>query len=545
MAKLTGGKALVRGIIANGVDTIFALPGVQMDHFFNALHDEGNSIRVIHTRHEQATAYMAFGYAESTGKVGAYAVVPGPGFLNTTAALATAYAANTRVLCLAGQIPSHAIGRGFGLLHEIPDQLAIMRGLTKWSARVEHPSDAPGLVAEAFAQLHSGRPRPVGLEAPLDVLARSAEIGAIAKAKLAAPPKLDQDAVEEAAKLLGKARNPMIVVGGGAIHAAAEVIALARMLEAPVISNRTGRGIVDDEEPYGMTAVMGYRLWSKVDVVLGLGTKLQPQRTVWGTDDKLSVIHVEIDPIELRRHGKPAVGIVADGRQAAAALLDAIPRHNRKRASKATAYARHKRAVRKEFGEKFPVQMGYVKALRAALPEDGILVNELTQVGYIAGPMYPVRAPRTLIHSGGYQGTLGCGFAAALGVKVAHPDRPVVSIAGDGGFMYNVQELATAVKHGINLVTVVFSDNAFGNVRRMQTELYGGRVIATDLVNPDFVALAESFGIAGRRADSPEALQAAIGEALKANAPALIEVPMDILPDPWSTIIPTRLRPAK
>src|SRR5271168_2791864 len=176
MTKMTGGGALVVMLRRHGVDTIFALPGVQNDALFVAFYDAGEALRVIHTRHEQGAAYMAFGYARATGKIGAYAVVPGPGLLNTTAALATAYATNAPVLCISGQVPSDMIGRGFGLLHEIPDQLGVLQRLTKWAARIERPADAPHLVSEAFYQLTSGRPRPVALEVPLDVLAEKAEV---------------------------------------------------------------------------------------------------------------------------------------------------------------------------------------------------------------------------------------------------------------------------------------------------------------------------------------------------------------------------------
>ena len=219
MPKLTGGEAIVQSLIAHGVDTIFGLPGVQNDYLYNALYDARDQIKVYHTRHEQAVAYMALGYASSTDKVGVYAVVPGVGLLNTTAALATAYSMNARVFALSGQIPSHSIGRGFGLLHEIPDQLGILRSLTKWAERVNAPAEAPGLVNEAFRQLNSGRPRPVGLECPSDVFAAKAEVDLTLYAPPLYHPPVDEDAIQRAAKLLGNAKNPMIFVGSGAILA--------------------------------------------------------------------------------------------------------------------------------------------------------------------------------------------------------------------------------------------------------------------------------------------------------------------------------------
>ena len=199
MARMTGGGALVEMLSRHGVDTLFALPGVQNDALFVALYDAGEAIRVIHPRHEQAAAYMAFGYARASGKVGAYAVVPGPGVLNTTAALATAYATNAPVLCISGQIPSNLIGRGFGLLHEIPDQLSILQGLTKWAARINHPSEAGKLVNEAFRQLGDGRPRPVALEMPLDIMALEGEVALPGVEAPLPPPTPDPELIEAAA----------------------------------------------------------------------------------------------------------------------------------------------------------------------------------------------------------------------------------------------------------------------------------------------------------------------------------------------------------
>jgi acetolactate synthase-1/2/3 large subunit len=540
---MTGARALVRSVVAHGVETIFALPGVQMDHFFNALYDEGNAVRVIHVRHEQAAAYMAYGYAHSSGRVGAYAVVPGPGLLNTTAALATAYGCNAPVLCLAGQVPSYALGRGYGMLHEIPDQLAILRGLTKWAERIDHPTEAPGRVREAFRQLRGGRPRPVGLEMSMDVMAQETEVELVEPLDGLAPLEPDAARVEQAAELLAGAARPLIFAGGGVHGAEAELRALAEALEAPVVTHRMGRGALSDRHHLALTQPAGHRLWAEADVVLAVGSRLQHQRMVWGTDDKLKIIHVDVDPIELKRHGRPTVGILGDAGRTLVALLAALPGGG-ERPSREAEMAELKASVTAEFDHKLGPQMAYVRALREALPEDGILVNELTQVGYVAQVTFPVYRPRAILSSG-YQGTLGYGLATALGAKVANPERPVLSINGDGGFMYNVQELSTAVKHNIDVVAVVFSDGAFGNVRRMQENDHGGRVIASELANPDFVRLGESFGIGARRAETPDKLRTAIEEAFAAKGPWLIDVPVGAMANPWPLIMPGRNRPAR
>jgi len=271
MTRMTGGRAVVEMLRRHGVNTLFALPGVQNDALFSALYDAGGAVRVVHTRHEQGAAYMAYGYAKSTGGVGAYAVVPGPGVLNTTAALATAYAANARVLCLSGQIATNMIGRGWGMLHEIPDQFAILRGLTKWAARAEHPTQIPALLDEAFYQLNSGRPRPVALEIPMDVLALETDVTLTEGRVDAVTPAPDAQAIEQAAALLAKAAHPLIMVGSGADDAGAALLAVAELLQAPVVSVSNGRGVVSDQHYLGLHGPGGHRLWLAADVVLAVG----------------------------------------------------------------------------------------------------------------------------------------------------------------------------------------------------------------------------------------------------------------------------------
>jgi len=541
--RMTGGQALVRSLIQYGVDTIFAIPGVQLDHLFNAFYDERNRVRVIQTRHEQGTAYMAFGYAQSTGRVGTCAVVPGPGLLNATGALSTAYACNAQVLCVSGQIPSTAIGRGFGMLHEIPDQLGMLRSVTKWAARIGHPQLAPEIVREAFRQLRTGRPRPVEVEMAMDILAQAADVDLLDPVAGYDRPSPDPDGIEAAAKLLGNAAHPLIVVGGGILEAGAELAALAEMLEAPVMLGRHTLGVIPSRHRLVVNPPTAHRLWADADVVLAIGTRLNPQVPTWGVDADLKIVRIDIDPEEITRAGRPTVGILSDAKKAVAALVDAVPRHNRKRAGRDDEIAAA-RAKADAAAATLAPQRAFVDAIRAELPEDGIFVEELTQVGYCARFMWTAAKPRKYI-STGYQGTLGFGFATAIGVKVGNPDVPVVSISGDGGFMYNVGELATAVQQKVGLVTIVFNDNAYGNVRRMQQVDHGGKVLASDLHNPDFVKMAESFGAQGLRADGPDSLRAALRRGFDTPGPTLIEVPMPVMPDPWHMLQLPAARPKK
>jgi acetolactate synthase-1/2/3 large subunit len=541
MTRMTGGQALVEMLRRHEVDTIFALPGVQNDALFVAFYNAGDALHVIHTRHEQGAAYMAFGYARASGKVGAYAVVPGPGLLNTTAALSTAYATNAPVLCISGQVPSDLIGRGFGLLHEIPDQLGILQTLTKWAARIHHPTQTGRLVNEAFRQLRAGRPRPVGLEMALDVMALETDVAlpeAEGRPPAAAP---DPELIEKAAGLLAEAKKPLLFVGGGAIDAAEEVLAIAEMLEAPVVSYTGGKGIVSDRHYLAQSAFAGHELWREADVVLAVGTRLHQPQVRWGVDRDLQLIRIDIDPTEITRILKPALGIVADAKPALAALHGALERRNPRRQSRKDELQALKARALAKLAENLGPQCQYLQAIRAELPDEGIYVEDLTQVGYVGRVAFPIYHPRTYIHSG-YQGTLGFGFATALGAKVGRPDLPVVSISGDGGFMYNVQELSTAVKHGIDIVAIVFADGAYGNVRRMQKEDYGNRLIGVDLHNPNFPKMAESFGAAGVRTTTPDGLRRELAAALKRRGTTLIEVAVGEMPDPWKHLVLPRVR---
>jgi acetolactate synthase-1/2/3 large subunit len=533
--RMTTAEATVRMLIRNGIDKMFCLPGVQNDHLFAAMHAAQGEMRAIHTRHEQGAAYMALGAALATGEPAAYAVVPGPGFLNTTAALATAYACNAPVLALIGQIPAAAIGRHLGLLHEIPDQLGIMRSLTKWADRIRAPTDAGTLVNEAFRKLRSERPRPVGLECPIDVWSRSARVQLPAEAARPVFTPIDLDAVAEAARLLGNAARPLIMVGGGAQGAAAEIAVLADALDAPVVAHRMGRGVLDSRHALSLSFAAGPRLWEQADAVLAVGTRLQLQQMQWGLDDARAVVRVDADPEDLDRIAKPAVGIVGDAARVLRELIDALAKVNRRRPSRRDEIAAIKAEIDSELANNLAPQIAYLDAIRAELPENGIFVDELTQLGYVSRMAFPVYRPRTFL-SPGYQGTLGWGVATALGAKMARPAQAVVAVSGDGGFMFNAQELATAIQHRIPVVFIVMNDGAYGNVRRIQVEEFGNRVIASDLVNPDFVKLAESFGALALRATGPQELRRALRRALSADIAAVIEVPAGPMPNPWGIL---------
>jgi acetolactate synthase-1/2/3 large subunit len=536
MTRMTGGQALVAALRQHGLEVIFGLPGVQLDWLFDALYDARDDIRLYHTRNEQATSYMADGYARVTGKVGACLVVPGPGLMNALAGLSTAYACNSPVLCIAGQIPSNQIGAARGMLHEVPNQLEMARSATKWAGRALRPEDIPALVRDAFAQLHSGRPRPVEIEIPSDVLEMTADIQMVAPVRPEKPAG-DPALLEQAARALGQAERPLIVAGGGVLRAGAwdALGELAELLQAPVVMSFNGKGAISDRGYLAHSMLAERHLMPESDVILVAGSRfLFTPQSPWGPKPHQTVIQLDIDAEEIGRNYPPRIGIVADAGLALRALVDGVARHNRTRGSREEELRAVQERVNDRLFEIQP-QASYGLAIREELPDDAVVISGMTQIGYWGWSGFPVYEPRTYIGAG-YQGTLGFEYATALGAQVGVPHTRVVAICGDGGFMYNVAELSTAVAHGINAIAIVFNDNAFGNVRRTQRRSFNERIIGADLVNPDFVKLAESFGVDGRRAGGPEELRTQLREALAVDRPALIEVPVGEMPDIWGVL---------
>lgn len=534
---MTGGEAAVETLKQNGVDTIFGLPGVQLDGLFNAFYENQDSIRVIHTRHEQATAYMADGYSRVTGKEGVCVVVPGPGVMNASAALSTAYACNSSVLCLTGQIRSDMIGVGRGLLHEIPDQLGMARSFSKFQARANTPAEIPHALDQALAEIRTGRPRPTYVEVPPDIYFATGDVAIGSAVAPRARSAGDPDLIEKAAKALGSAKNPLIYAGGGAMIADAgdELLQLARTIQAPIIVSRNGKGVISDRDDLSVGQLADPELRPGADVILAVGTRfLSPVSNAIEVREDQTLIRIDIDAEEIVRNGRANIEIQADAKAALAALVNAISPDRTVDQEKLAATRALKQALQERV-ESVEPQASYSKAIRQTLPDEAVLVGEMTQLGYWSNLGYPVYLPNTYLGCG-YQGTLGFGFTLAMGAKVGKPDVPVVSMNGDGGFGFTLNELSTLVQHNIGLITIVFNDNAYGNVKRIQQVDMGGRTIASDLVNPDYVKLAESFGVTGRRAESPEQLAQALADSIRADEPTLIEVPVPQMPDPWKSL---------
>jgi acetolactate synthase-1/2/3 large subunit len=527
--ELTGGEALVNQLAREGVDKLFVVPGVQLDWATDALRRAQDKITAFIPRHEQATSYMADGYARTTGKIGACMVVPGPGLLNAMAGLATAYACNSRVLCIAGNIHSSGIGKGAGLLHEINRQSDVLSAVTKWNGAARTASEIPALVRQAVRELHTGRPQPVGIEIPHDLLATKQDI------PLIDPPdhedarvRPDGAEIKAVAAVLNAARFPVIYVGGGVLAAGAskQLQALAEKLQAPVVMSENGRGSLSDRHPLALNAVGGRAVFEHADAALIVGSRFV--HTTTGRQlvmrPGLKRIYMNADP-GIATRNSDATFILAD----AALGLDALTGEVQRRPS-TVDLGKVREWVRNQTSKLEP-QTRWMNALRTTIPDDGILVSELTQIGYFARDHYEVYEPNTIIPPG-YQGTLGYGFPTALGAAVGANGRAVVSITGDGGFGWSLQELATAARYNLKIVVIVFNDGRFGNVRTLQMAQFGA-AFGDTIRNPDFSKLSDAFGVRYAMARGPEELASVLKSALNGDGPSLIEAPVSEMPNPW------------
>lgn len=528
----TGGRALAAQLRHLGTEVIFGLPGDQLMHLLDGLWHEPD-IRFVTTRHEQGTTYMADGYARASGRPGVALVVPGVGVYNAASGLATAYATSAQVVQLAGQVNRAGIGADLGLLHDVHDQLDLVRPVTKWARRVTEGSELNAALAEGWQQLYHGRPRPVHLEAPPEAFADELGDLGLVDVTLPEPEGADPDHVTAAAAALAAASEPLVIVGGGVslADASAELTAVAEHLQAAVLTTREGKGGIDDRNPLSVGTMWVNRRLRAVldaaDVVLAVGTRLQG----FGFGEHQQVFHLDVDPTEIAKQVPHSAGLVGHARPTLAALLAELRSISDPAPSRAAERQEARRRCEAELDAIGP-QFQWVQWLREGIPDDAVTVVGTTTIGYACHMRFPVYEPRTYLGSS-YMGTLGFAFPCALGAKVGRPDRPVVSIIGDGGFLFAATELATAVQHDIGVVTLVFDDGAYGNSNRDQHEKFGGHELGTVLQNPDFVKFAESFGADAVRVEDPRALTTVIPEAVVSGRPTVIHVPMQRLPNPF------------
>ena len=539
---MSGGEALAKSLVSEGVEVVFGIPGIQVYGIVAALRAEPG-IRMITTRHEQAATHMADGYARASGQPGVALVVPGVGLYNASSGLATAYSRSTPVLLVAGQVPRPAIGKNIGAVHEVADQAGTVRSVTKWQRQASRPREVPDAVFEAFRQMRTGRPRPVLIEMPPEagVEREEVELRNPARATRIVPSPED---LREAARVISRSSMPLIYAGGGVARSDAEdaLVKLAEATNTAVITSSGGKGTIPDSHPLSYGSCFSprgerqemnqlYEVMQSADVVIGIVARFSLGNPA---GEASTLVNINIDHAELTRHQANTIPLHGDARATIEVLLPyLIEAGAEERPSPAEAVSAARKLIAYYDIRLKEPQYAVLEAMQRGIPQDAFIVWDVTQFGYYARTHYQVNHPKTYIDSG-YSFNLGYAYPTALGVKVARPDRPVICMAGDGGFMFNSPELSTALKYGINVVAVIFRNDSYGNVARDLDDAFGG-AYGTDLHNPDFVRYAESFGAVGMRADDPMELERLIPLALERQSPVLIEVPfgeMSIPPAP-------------
>ena len=535
---MTGGQFLIHCLHKEGVRVIFGLPGVQMYHAIIPILDYPD-MKFITTRHEQATTYMADGYARAGGKVGVAMVVPGPGLQNASAGITNAYASSSPVLIVSGQINRDKISKDIGILHEVNDQMDIIKPVTKWQTRVMKAKNISVAVHESFLQLRTGRPRPVEIEIPPEALSELVDFPKYLQTETPLT-KIDVHSVEKAAAIIVGSKNPVIWAGGGInlSEASNELLALAEYLQIPVLTTNEGKGSISDHHYLSIgtpqSRSTGHSkdplrdFFYTCDVILAVGTRFA------SADPKpfQKVIQIDIDPQEIGRNYKNTFGILGDARQVLSKLLEDVKLITKPKQNKKITFVKMRSDRYDNPANQVEPLASYVKALRLGMPDDGILVTDMTIIAYQARTLYQTYYPRSYFTSS-YSGNLGSAFPTSMGIKVAKPDQAVVSISGDGGFLFNSQELATAAHFGINVVAVVFNDHAYGNVKRDMEEMFDNKSLGVKLTNPNFMKLADAYGIVGMKAESPEGLEKSLKKAITLNKTVLIEVPIGQMPSPF------------
>jgi acetolactate synthase-1/2/3 large subunit len=502
-----------------------------------ALRDEP-SIKFVVTRNETSTTYMADGYARTTGKAGVAMVVPGPGIYNAGGGLSTAFSRSSPVVLIAGQIPRDGIGKNFGGLHEVNDQKEITNPVTKWQKQVLRPHEVPEGIHEAFKQAQSDRPSPVHFELPPETMVEREDVELLEPAKI--ERKIPAESIiEQAAKEIVAARKPVIYAGGGIARsdAESELVAFAEAHQIAVLTSAGGKGTMSERHALALGGSLGPTGQLKdyiedADLVIGIGTRFSMRNQAAG---EARLIHVDVDPEMIGHVHQNSLGVIGDVKASLPKLSAAITAAGGgKWNSPEAEVAQIQVDLTNSKEEINQPQEDYLRALQEGAPDDAIMIFGMTQLGYYSRPRWITENPKSYIDSG-YSGNLGFAFPTALGAKVGNPDKPVICVSGDGGFMYNSSEISTAVKYGINLVTVIYNDGHYGNVARDMDDDFGG-TYETDFVNPDFVKLAEAYGAVGIRAEGPYDVKNVLPKALAMNKPVFIDVPVSRVPRPkqWS-----------
>ena len=525
---ITCGENLTRLLRAYGIDTVFGIPGVHTVDLYRGFDTTG--MTHITPRHEQGAGFMAHGYAMAAGRPAACYLISGPGVLNALTAMGQAYSDSIPMLVVASNNQRAELGTGGGFLHETKNQTTATDQVTAFTHQLLDPANLDQTVARSFAVFNAARPRPVCIEIPRDVLNEPGkEETPVWPAPSRAAPA--PDAIARAADSLRTAMSPIIILGGGAWEAAAEATALAERLGAPVVSTCAGKGIVAEDHPLSLGCTLPFapvqdRI-KAADVVLTVGSEMSETDQLY-TYTRFEIggelIRVDIDPEQLARSYCPSQAICGDARATLSALLDALPGGPADMSAAQDVKALH-RAIDPLWQPIAADHKPLLDIIRDLLPRDGILVTESTKPGYTSKHYYPCYEPRTLMYPNGY-GTLGAALPIAMGAKIAAPDRDIICLAGDGGFLFTIEELATAVELNLSLPIIVWNNRAFGEIRDSMVA-WGLPRVGVDLQAPDYCKVAEGFGCRSERPTSLPEVRKAIAAALAAEGPTLIEIDAD------------------
>ncbi len=512
MAKMTTGQAVIESLVAQGVDTVFGIISIHTLHLYDALKTavEGGRLKFVGARHEHALTFMADGYSRVTGKPGVLLTSSGPGAADSIGAMGESYHSSVPLLQITTEIESEWLGKGLGVTHEAKHQLEMFESVTDWRSLTPSVEEVPNQIAEAFDHLRTNHPRPAVLEIPTDYFSKESDFEII-PARTPAGPPLDAASLREAAELLRSAARPLVLAGAGVSRsdANAELIELAELLDIPVAVADGGKGAFPDDHRLGLGSALGQRIWhdnpvqeyiGTCDVVMVVGSSL-PFRTTAGVQLKLpgKLIHVDVDPSVFGRNFPVKVGLPGDAKHVLRQLIDAVGDGSTGQGQtpggeRRDAIAALKQRTRAGLEEQLPNELRLWEGVRSAIGRDAIVICDSTVPASSATRCLPVYEPRSFHGPHGWV-SIGYGFPASLGAKAGVPDRQVLCVTGDGGFQYNLQELGSAVQHGLAPIVLVFNDNAWGVLKGYQSTRMDDRFFATDLTNPDFETLAAAYGI--------------------------------------------------
>jgi thiamine pyrophosphate-dependent acetolactate synthase large subunit-like protein len=514
------------------VDTVFGMAGTMTVELYRGMAIAG--IRHVQCRNEQGASLMADGYARATGKPGVCTIIAGPGVTNAATGIAQAYCDSQPMLVLSGACATLTHGKGWGAIHELDDQAAVTAGFTAFSAMIRYPEELPELMARAYGVFRSSRPRPVHLSLPRDVLPLA--VAAEWKTRRApSRPMPDPAAIDEAADRLAQARRPLILVGGGAVGTRAALTDIAERLGAPVLATNAGKGILPHSHPLSLGCSIlqeaSQQALAEADVVLLVGSQVAPgDHFLPKLEIAGDIIRIDIDPAQLTAVYAAAVPIQADAHAAMAALSMALA-SRKPTAQRPQGEARVREILARNAAKLTEVEKLHARVwqtLRSVLPADAIVMGDASQIVYTGCFAMPVEMERCWYYSGTYC-SLGVALPMAIGAKIGAPHRPVIAVAGDGGIMFTINELATAAEEQLALPVIVWNNDALKEIVDQMDKRQIPR-IGVEPRSPDFVRLAESLGCHAVRAGSAEHLAQSVRDALVANRPTLIEVRQD---SPW------------